>query len=149
MPLVAVAKFERFFRVAAGLDVDKNDLKRYDDFINHKVGDLLIMAEAAASANGRDIIEPWDLPITKGLQESMHAFREVDRGIDLNPVIERLIPRPPLDRGLSDDTDLRLPEIVGGLSIALARAFKIIDPELKNPQSDHWDRAFRLFDLLL
>lgn len=149
MPLVAVAKFERFFRVAAGLDVDKNDLKRYDDFINHKVGDLLIMAEAAASANGRDIIEPWDLPITKGLQESMHAFREVDRGIDLNPVIERLTPRPPLDRALSDNTDLRLPEVVGGLSVALARAFKIIDPELKNPQSDHWDRAFRLFDLLL
>jgi hypothetical protein len=66
---MGVARFERFFRVAAGLDIDKQDLKRYSDFINHKVYDLLIRGEAAAKANGRDIIQPFDLPITKGLQE--------------------------------------------------------------------------------
>jgi hypothetical protein len=38
---------------------------------------------------------------------------------------------------------------VGGLSIALARSFKIIDPDLKNPKSEHWERSLRLFDLLL
>ena len=38
MPVVSVAKFERFFRAAAGLDVDKNDLKRYSDFVNQKTG---------------------------------------------------------------------------------------------------------------
>jgi hypothetical protein len=32
--VMGVAKFERFFRTAAGLDVDKQDLKRYSDFIN-------------------------------------------------------------------------------------------------------------------
>jgi hypothetical protein len=37
---------ERFFRIAAGLD--KQDLKRYSDFINQKVYDLLLRAEAAA-----------------------------------------------------------------------------------------------------
>jgi hypothetical protein len=36
-----------------------------------------------------------------------------------------------------------------GLSLALARSFKIIDPELKNPDTEHWERAFRLFDLLI
>ena len=34
--VMGVAKFERFFRTAAGLDVDKQDLKRYSDFINRK-----------------------------------------------------------------------------------------------------------------
>jgi Domain of unknown function (DUF1931) len=44
------------------------DLKRFGDFANHKVYDLLIRGVAAAKANGRHIIAPLDLPITKGLQ---------------------------------------------------------------------------------
>ncbi|MGZ3297268.1 MAG: DUF1931 family protein, partial [Xanthobacteraceae bacterium] len=39
---MGVARFERFFRAAAGLDVDKEDLKRYADFVNRKIYDLLI-----------------------------------------------------------------------------------------------------------
>ena len=35
---------------AAGLDVDKEDLKRYADFINRKVHDLLIRGAAVAKA---------------------------------------------------------------------------------------------------
>jgi hypothetical protein len=31
MSLMGIAKFERFFRVAAGLDVDKSDLRRYSE----------------------------------------------------------------------------------------------------------------------
>jgi hypothetical protein len=33
--------------------------------------------------------------------------------------------------------------------VALARTFKIMDPSLKNPQCEHWDKAFRIFDQLL
>ena len=51
--VMSVAKFERFFRIAAGLDIDKQDLKRYSDFIKQKVYDLLVRAEATAKANGR------------------------------------------------------------------------------------------------
>ena len=75
MPLMGIAKFERFFRLAAGLDVDKSDLKRYSDFVNGKIHDLLLRGQAAAKANGRVIIEPFDPPITKGLQENIHDFR--------------------------------------------------------------------------
>src|SRR3977135_670159 len=84
--VMSVARFERFFRIAAGLDVDKHDLKRYSDFINQKVYDLLVRAEAAAKANGRVIIEPFDLPITKGLQESIHAFKDIDEEIELHTI---------------------------------------------------------------
>jgi len=44
---------------------------------------------------------------------------------------------------------IHLPIIAGALSVGLARSFKIIDPDLKNPQTVHWERSFRLFDLLL
>ena len=147
--VMSVAKFERFFRIAAGLDVDKQDLKRYSEFINQKVYDLLLRAEAAAKANGRVIIEPFDLPITKGLQESIHEFKKIDEQIELQPILDHLTARPPLDLAYSEDIESELPEIAGGLSVALARAFKIIDNHLKNPATEHWQRCFRLFDLLM
>jgi hypothetical protein len=147
--VMSVAKFERFFRIAAGLDVDKQDLKRYSDFINRKIYDLLLRAEAAARANGRVIIEPFDLPITKGLQECIHEFENIDEQIELRPILEHLATQPPLGLAYGEDTEDRLPEVVGGLSVALARTFKIIDGNLKNPASEHWQKCFRIFDLLL
>jgi hypothetical protein len=149
MPVMAVAKFERFFRLAAGLNVDKSDLKRYNGFVNDKIYDLLLRAQAAAKANGRDVIEPHDLPITKGLQERIHEFRSIDEQIELQPILDHLTARPPLDLAYSVETEGRLPAIAGGISVALARAFKVIDPDLPNPQTQHWECVLRIFDLLL
>ena len=36
-----------------------------------------------------------------------------------------------------------------GLSYALARCFKILYPDLENPQTQHWGSAYQLFNLLL
>ena len=146
---IGVSNFKRFFRAAASLDVDKNDLRRYEDFVNRKVRDLLLIGRAAARANGRDVIEPWDLPITKGLQETIHDFRGMDEAAEVRPMLEQIVAIPPQELAYSEETEGRLPEIGGGLSLALARAFKIIEPRLKNPQTEHWERAFRVFDLLL
>ena len=40
-------------------------------------------------------------------------------------------------------------DVAGGLSVALARSFPLIDPNVRNPQTWQWERAFQLFDLLL
>jgi hypothetical protein len=40
-----------------------------------------------------------------------------------------------------------LTEVFGGLSVALARSFRIMDAEVRNPSSRHWDRVFDLFRL--
>ena len=113
--VMGVARFERFFRAAAGLDVDKEDLKRYADFVNRKIYDLLIRGEAVAKANGRDLIQPIDLPITKGMQENVHRFKEIDETIELRPSLDHLIARPPLDLDLSDETEAELSAVGGGL----------------------------------
>jgi hypothetical protein len=149
MPLVAIPNFERFFRIEGGLDVDKNDLKRYSDFIHEKIYDLLVMAEANARANLRDVIEPWDLPITKGLQERIHEFEKVDAKVELDEILKQIAARPQLDLTVSEETEQRLPLIAGGLSVALAQVFTIIEPKLKNPSTEHWEMAFRVFHLLL
>ncbi|MFG3441548.1 DUF1931 family protein [Nonomuraea sp. NPDC047897] len=149
MPVIAVSRFEHFFRAAAGLDVDKSDLKRYSDFVNRKLYDMLVVAEAAAKSNARDIIQIWDLPITKGLQESMHDFRDLDEELDLASILAELAALPPLDLSLSEETEARLPAVSGGLSVALARAIRVMEPARKNPGSEEWTRTIRVFDLLL
>jgi hypothetical protein len=149
MPVMGVSKFERFFRVAAGLDVDKADLKRYDEFLDNKIYDMFVIAKAVAKANDRDIIQPQDLPITKGLQERTHEFRKMDEDLVVRPLLEQLLARPPLEIGIAEETEARLPALAGGLSVALARTFTIIDPDLKNPASAEWEQVFRLFTLLL
>jgi Domain of unknown function (DUF1931) len=35
------------------------------------------------------------------------------------------------------------------VSVALARTFRIIEPQLKNPRTEHWERVLRVFNLLL
>jgi hypothetical protein len=149
MPVMAASNFERFFHEAAGLDVDKNDVRRYSDFVNGKTRDLLVVAEANARANGRDIVEPRDLPITHGLQRTMHEFRRLDEQHRFTEMLRELVLIPPLDLSLSAETETRLPEFVGGVSVALARTFTILDPKVHNPASDEWERAIRIFELLL
>ena len=149
MTIMGIPRFERFFRAVAGLDVYKGDLKRYSDFINRNLYDLLLMAEATAKANNRDVLRPEDLPITKGLQESIREFAKMDEGLELEPIIEQLETLPPNTLSFGEDVRAELPFVAGGLSVALARTFKIVDPKLKTPHSEQWERAFRIFDLLV
>ena len=149
MPVMGFTKFERFFRAAGGVSVDRDDVKRYLDFVNDALYDLLLIGQATAKANARDIIEPGDLPVTKGLQESMHAFQRLEEEIELMPVLESLAARPPLDYALSDATQARLPVLFGGISMALARTFKLVEPDIKAVHSAEWERAFSLFRLLV
>jgi hypothetical protein len=145
----SIARFERLFRAAASLDVDKSDLKRHEEFVHRKIYDLLLRGQAIAKANARDVMQPFDVPITKGLQERIHEFHELNEQIELRPILEAMTKWPPLDLAYSEELEATLPEIAGGLTVALAHSFKVIDPKLKNPQTPHWERAFELFDLLL
>src|ERR1700729_2876357 len=149
MPVMGFTKFERFFRAAGAVSVARGDVERYLDFVNDAIYDLLLIGQAAARANLRDIIEPWDLPVTKGLQESAHAFRRVEEEIELGPILESLVARPPLDYALSDETQARLPELFGGISVALARTFKLVEADIKAVHSQEGERAVSIFRLLI
>jgi hypothetical protein len=126
-----IPRFQRLFREAAGLNFDKADLKHYEDFIDHRIYLLLLRAEANAKAGGDVVIEPWNLPITAGLQECIEQFRKMDETIELEPILDRLANRPPLQFSYSDETEAMLPDLAGGLGVAVARALKIIEPDLK------------------
>ncbi len=147
--VMGVAQFEKLFRHAAGLDIDKSDIKRLDDFINAQLHGLLLMAQRLAKMNGRDVITEADVPLTRGLQESMHAFRQLNEEVPVAGILERLTKLPPLDLAIGEDVQAMLPDLAGGMTISLARVFKVIDPALKNPQSEHWEKVERLYELLV
>jgi hypothetical protein len=147
--LKTIPKFERLFHLAADVDVDKDDLRRYGEFLNANIYDLLVRAQGPARANGRDIIQPYDLPITAGLRQCIFDFRELNEQVDVQPILDQLTYRPPLDFALSAETEAQLAEIAGGITVALARAFKLLDPNMRNPHNEQWERVTRLFELLL
>jgi Domain of unknown function (DUF1931) len=149
LAVLGFVKFERLFRAAGGVDVDRDDIKRYLDFVNDALYDLLIIGRNTARASARDVIQPQDLPVTRGLQESTHAFEKLDEQIELGPILDELAARPPLDVTLSDETADRLPLLFGGISVALARTFRLIDAKLKAVHSEEWERAFAVFRLLI
>ena len=147
--VMGVHQFERLFREAAGLDIDKSDIKRLEDFINNELHSLLLMAQRLAKMNGRDVITEADVPLTKGLQESMHQFREMDETISAKDILAHLAKLPPLDLAIGADVEEMLPDLAGGMTISLARVFKVLDPELKNPQTEHWERVERIYEILV
>lgn len=148
MKVTSIANCERFFRAAAGLDIDKEDVRRFGDFVERKLHDLILRAQAVAKANERDVIEPFDLPITKGLQEAIHSCRALLQQNQLDALFMS-VPLPQVDFEYSEATVAELPHVAGGVSVALARSFKLVSPELKNPQTSHWEMVFQLFNLLL
>jgi Domain of unknown function (DUF1931) len=148
MPVPGFTKFERLFPEVGHVRVDRDDVKRYRDFVNDVLYDLLLIGQATAKANARDIIEPWDLPVTGGLQECMHQFERIDADIELRPILDSLAARPPLLSALSEETQARLPLLFGAVSVALARTFQIVDAEIVAVHTQEWDRAFSIVRVL-
>jgi hypothetical protein len=140
--------FQRLFRSAAGVDLDKQDVKRFRDFVDAMIDDIAITGRNSATWNGRDTIAPADLPITKGLRERMHEFDGLDVADEVRELLRQDLRRPPGEVTFAEETEDLLPEVFGGLSVVLARSFTVIDPGLTNPRTEHWDRAFELFRLM-
>ncbi len=147
--VMGIRQFEKLFRLAASLDIDKSDIKRLDDFINEKLRDLLLMAQRAARMNGRDVITEADVPLTRGLQENIHAFRQMDEELSVKDILAHQAKLPPLDLAIGADVEAMLPDLAGGMTVSLAKVFKVLDPDLKNPQSEHWQRVEELYGILL
>jgi hypothetical protein len=113
------------------------------------LNDLLVIGVRNASYNNRDIVMEPDLPLTKGILDHIRVFRRYEEEIDLKPILDHLATYPPLERTLSLDVEAMLPDLVGTLAMLAGQAMKIIDPEVKNPGGDLWDRVLCLMELLL
>ena len=43
----------------------------------------------------------------------------------------------------------KIPELVGGITVSLARVFKAVNPELKNPDTAEWEQVEKIYRILL
>jgi hypothetical protein len=140
--------FERFFRSVGSVKIDKNDVRRLRTFVDEQIDNIAIAGRDSAKWNGRDVIVPQDLPITAGVQERMREFDKLGEAGEIRELLRQQLRRPPATVTFAEDTEQLLPELFGGLAVALAQSFRVIDPTLKNPSPQHWERAFQLFRLV-
>ena len=143
-----IATFERFFRSVASIKIAKNDVRRFRAFVDEQIDDIAIAGRNSAKWNGRDVVVAQDLPITKGVQERMREFDKLEEAEEIRELLRQAVRLPPGDVTFAEDTERLLPELFGGLSVALARSFRVVDPKVANPSTVHWDRVFTLFRLV-
>ena len=143
-----IPAFERFFRSVASIKIHKNDVRRFREFVDEQIDDIAIAGRNSAKWNGRDVVVVQDLPITKGVQERMREFDKLEEAEEIRELLRQVVRQPPGDVTFAEDTERLLPELFGGLSIALARSFRVVDPKVSNPSPEHWDRVFTLFRLV-
>jgi len=102
-----------------------------------------------ANINGRDVIWESDLPITKGLQESIIEFKKFDEDLNIDDILEFLAKIPPLKYPLVADLENKILEITGAILIVLAKVMKEIDTESRAVSQELIDKSSKILDLTL
>ncbi len=149
MAVVGFTKLEALFRKAASLDIHKGHAKEITDIVEKKLHDLLLAAERNANMNGRDVIWESDLPITKGLQETIIAFKQLDEELSIDDILAFLASVPPLKYPLTTELEAKLPEITGALLVVLAKVIKAVDDEARTVSHETIEKASQILDLTL
>jgi len=149
MAIIGFTKLETLFRKAASLDIKKGHAKDLTDIIEEKLRDFLIAADRTANMNKRDVIWLADIPITKGMQESIIEFRKLEEELDIEDILKYLASIPPLKYPLSDEVEKALPEITGGLMLVLARTIKEVDENQRQVTHEAIEKAKKIIDLML
>jgi len=149
MAVVGFTKLEALFRKAASLDIKKGHAKDITDIVEQKLVDLLIAGERNANMNGHDVIGESDLPITKGLQETIIAFRKLEEEIDLQDVLDTLTTFPPLKYPYAAELEAQLPELTGALLVVMARIMKEVSDNDRTVDHQTIETTKRIMDLTL
>jgi hypothetical protein len=147
MAVVGFHRLEELFRRGAGLDIKKGHAKEITDIVENKLYDLLLMGQVTASYNNRDVIWKYDLPITKGLEQTIDEFKKLSEELEVKDILERLATHPPLYE-LEIELEKDLVNIVGGLTLVLARTIKEIHDE-RLVSHEAIERAKQIMDLTL
>jgi hypothetical protein len=146
--VVGFKKIEAVFRKAAGIDLDKSKADRITDIVEKKFHDMLLVAVEKAGYNGRDVIMEPDMPVTKGFEESLRQFKELEEEVELQDVLQFLEQIPPLKYPISAELEAKLPEYIGALMLIIAKVLKEIGAERK-PSKEDIERTSRILDLTL
>ncbi len=151
--VVGLPRLEALYRRFCGLDLDKSKAAEILEIAEKKLSDLFEVAAERARAEGREVIKWRDLPITKGLAETMRRYEREreeynDPRLDLGPILEYL--RPSFG-GLDVDEEVRekLPTLAATVLLLIGYIIKHVDPGVRKPSKTDIERARRILDLTL
>jgi len=118
------------------------------EVIDRKFHDLLLIGEANAKYNGRDVIWYSDLPLTKAFRESMQKFEKLESELELSDVLDHIKTLPPLYT-LEFALEEKLTTIVGTLIYILANITKEFSTDDNVVAEDELKRAEEILDLTI
>ena len=148
MAVVGFTKLQAIFRKGASLDIHKGHAKDVTDIVEQKLYDMLVIAQKNAKYNGRDVIWVADMPITKGFEETIDAFKKLEEEVNAQDVAEMLTFYPPL-LTLEAELESRLPEIAGALLLTLAKTMKAIDPSDRAVDHELINKAHEVLNITM
>ncbi len=148
MAIVGTHKIEELYKKAAGLRIPKNRIKELSDIIDNKLHDLLLVGEANAKYNGRDVIWYSDLPLTKAFRESMRKFEVLEEELNLQDVLDHMKTLPPMF-SLEIELEKKLTDIVGTLVYIMANITKEFSKEDNVVSFEDHNRAKTILDLMI
>ena len=151
--IVGYSRLEGLYRTFLGLDLDKGKAEMIIDFSAKKLEDLFRVGMERAYARGGDVVEYYDLPITRGLAETIEWYRRErerlrDPRLELGPIVDYLLARV---RGLVIGESVRenLQDLTADLLLLLGLVVKHVDPGVRKPGKEALERAARILDLTL
>ena len=151
--IIGLSRLEALYRTFTGLDLDKGRAEAILDLASRKLEDLFIAGLERAYARGSDVVEIIDLPITKGLRNTIEEYKRErerlnDPRLDLAPIVDYLTGRiTGLVIGESARSELQ--DLTAAILLLAGRVIKTIDPTTRKPSKEDIERARKILDLTL
>ncbi len=148
MAVAGAHKIEALFKKAVDLQISKEKVKEISDIVDQKFHDLLLVGEANAKYNGRDVIWFSDLPLTKAFRESMRHFEALEEALALDDVLEHIKTLPPL-YVLETELEQKADKIVGTLIYILAKITKTFSKNDRTVSAEDLKSAEQILNLTI
>ncbi len=151
--IVGFTKLQRLYRRFVGIDLDKAKAIEIIEIAEKKLADLFEVAFERAREEGRDVVKWRDLPITKGLRETMERYEREreelgEEALELGPIASHLSSVIDYDK-VDEEVKEKLPTLAATLLLLEGYVMKLIDPHNKKPSKEDIERAKQILDLTL
>jgi hypothetical protein len=123
-----------FIAGGTGLDLDHDQVMQIAGMAGQKLSDLFEIAAETAAANGRGLILRHDLPLTRGLLQTLEDVAVLSKDIDIEPIYLFLRTSTGLRAGVDDVVQADLPRLMGALLILSGRIIALLEPTTMPPK---------------
>lgn len=73
----------------------------------------------------------------------------MDEILDMQSILEQQAKLSSLKLDYSATLQSKIPELVGGITVSLDKAFRALDKSIKNPSPVEWEKVEAIYNILL